>query len=257
MRLPLHRTRVTRIALALCAAIVASVPALAQKTTGSISGVVVDPDGNAIPDVEITLPTAEKTARSDTAGNFFFGGVPTGTVELRFRRLAFAPARVMVDVEGRDTASITVTLSVVAQVLNAVVVQEDAARIRLLRAFDNRRKQGFGHFITRQDIEQRQPRLLSDMARRIPGAVITMPSMSGRSVLRFSRSALTPGRDCPPQYWIDGIMAIGFNIDDIMPGDVEGIEFYAGPSVTPPEFNNPRGTPVCGTVVIWTRVPSN
>jgi hypothetical protein len=65
------------------------------------------------------------------------------------------------------------------------------------------------------------------------------------------------GRDCPPQYWIDGVMVSGFNIDDMMPGDVEGIELYAGPSVVPPQFNNPRSSVNCGLVLIWTRVPGS
>jgi hypothetical protein len=52
-------------------------------------------------------------------------------------------------------------------------------------------------------------------------------------------------------------MVSGFNIDDMMPGDVEGIELYAGPSVVPPQFNNPRSSVNCGLVLIWTRVPGS
>jgi hypothetical protein len=63
------------------------------------------------------------------------------------------------------------------------------------------------------------------------------------------------GRDCPPQYWVDGVKAFGLNIDDIIPQDVEGIEIYEGASTVPPQFNTKEGTTICGVVLIWTRIP--
>jgi hypothetical protein len=47
----------------------------------------------------------------------------------------------------------------------------------------------------------------------------------------------------------------GYSIDDMPPGDVEGVELYAGAAGLPPEFNRMRGTTICGTVAIWTRIP--
>ena len=73
-----------------------------------------------------------------------------------------------------------------------------------------------------------------------------------RSVLRFARNGRT---NCPPQYFIDGVQATGYNIDDMPVGDVEGIEIYAGPSGLPPEFNKFHSTVSCGAVIIWTRLP--
>lgn len=55
---------------------------------------------------------------------------------------------------------------------------------------------------------------------------------------------------------MDGMHVRSMNIDDIPPVDVEGIELYSGSAELPPEFNQLFGnTPVCGTVVIWTRIP--
>ncbi len=58
---------------------------------------------------------------------------------------------------------------------------------------------------------------------------------------------------------MDGMRVRELNIDDISPVDVEGIELYAGTAGLPPEFNQfyPGSTSVCGTVVIWTRLPGN
>ena len=52
----------------------------------------------------------------------------------------------------------------------------------------------------------------------IPGAIL-IPGENGRLALRFSRVGRT---GCPPQFYIDGIQATGFTIDDMPPGDVEG-----------------------------------
>jgi hypothetical protein len=225
-----------------------------QIPTGAIEGTIIDREGKPIRDVEVSVAATPTSVRSDSLGKFLLASVQPGERELHVRRLAFAPATVKVEVESEDTVSVTITLSVIAQTLNAVLVRGDVARARLMQDFEDRRKRGFGHFITRSDIEERHPLLLSELVRRIPGAMLA-PTAAGRSTLRFSRAMM--GRDCPPQYWIDGVMVTGFNIDDMMPGDVEGIELYAGPSVVPPQFNNPRSSVNCGLVLIWTRVPGS
>src|SRR5262249_26101003 len=114
---------------------------------------------------------------------------------------------------------------------------------------------GFGHFVTREQIEARNPSNLSDLMRLIPGTRLTQSRVGGTSTLRFNRATMGPGRDCPPQYWVDGIKSWALNIDDIRPQDVEGIELYSGPSSLPPQFNTKEGSTVCGVVLIWTRIP--
>lgn len=218
---------------------------------GAVSGTVKDSSGNPIPDVEVTALKIAKVVRTDTAGEFVIGGIPSGPTDLSFRRLAYSPVVRSVEVPVDDTTDLDVTLGVAAQQLTAVVVQADANRIRAMADFENRRKQGIGHFITRADIEARHPLELSDMMRMIPGAVL-VPTGLGRVNLRFARAG--PG-NCPPQFFIDGVQANGFNIDDMPPGDVEGVEIYAGPGGLPPEFNRLHSTVACGAVLIWTRVP--
>jgi hypothetical protein len=94
---------------------------------------------------------------------------------------------------------------------------------------------------------------LSDMMRMVPGAKVIPVAGTGMSTLRFNRAQI--GRDCPPQYWVDGVKAYNLNIDDIIPSDVEGIEIYPGASTVPPQYNTREGTTICGVVLIWTRIP--
>lgn len=224
-----------------------------NRASGTVKGLIRDDAGKAVPAVEVTAGVDGPRIRSDSLGGFVFAALPAGPATLYFRRLAYAPDTATIDVPANDTTNIDVTLTVVAQHLSAVVVQDDPNYRRLLRDFESRRRAGFGHFITRADIERRQPRVMSEMLRLIPGAVL-VPGPAGTERLRFSRSA--GSRDCPPQYWMDGLPVDRyFNIDDIAPMDVEGVEIYAGPSVTPPQFAGMNTTAACGTVAIWTRVP--
>lgn len=225
----------------------------APPGAGAISGLVKDSLGNILGNVEVTAMKTGKTVRTDTAGKFVLAGLPHGLLDISFRRLAYQPVVLSIDVPEEDTTNVEVTLGVVAQKLTGVVVQEHAEHLRALRDFESRRKQGIGHFITRAQIEKRDPGLLSDMVRSIPGVLVS-PTPSGRAVMHFAR---TGRMNCPVQFYVDGVQVDGFNIDDMPPGDVEGMELYAGPGGLPPEYNRVYSTSNCGTVLIWTRIPGN
>jgi len=243
----------TTALVALLTAAAAPCRAQQQQKTGAVAGVVRDSRGNRLTNVEVTATSVARTARTDSAGRFVLTGLPAGTQELSLRRLTYAPATDSVDIAVGDTADVEIELGVVAQQLTAVIVQSDPERMHQMDAFEARRKQGFGYFITRSQIENRHPLLLSDMVRLIPGAVLT-PSYNGRTTLRFARVTRA---NCPPQFFVDGMQVYGFSIDDMPPGDVEGVELYAGAAGLPPEFNNMHSTVICGAVIIWTRVPGN
>lgn len=242
----------TTAVVALLAAVAPPCGAQVRKT-GAVAGIVKDSLGNLLPGVEVTATSVARTVRTDTAGHFVLAGLPTGTQALSLRRLSYAPATDSVDITADDTADVEIELGVVAQQLTAVIVQSDPDRMHQMDAFEARRRQGFGYFITRTQIENRHPLLLSDMVRLVPGAVL-IPAENGRTALRFARVARS---NCPPQFFVDGMQVYGFSIDDMPPDDVEGVELYAGAAGLPPEFNNMHSTVICGAVIIWTRVPGN
>lgn len=226
--------------------------ATAQVRSGGVSGIIKDSLGLPIPDVEIADAAAGKTVRSDSSGHFLLADVPSGNADITFRRLAYAPVVLLITIPPADTTEVQVVLGVVAQQLKGMVVQAHPDQLRQLVAFETRRKRGIGHFITRAQIEDRHPLLLSDMLRTIPGAIL-INADNGRTSVRFSRVARN---NCPPQFFVDGVEVTGFSIDDMPPGDVEGVELYPGAAGLPPEYNRLHGTSICGTVVIWTRIPS-
>jgi hypothetical protein len=223
------------------------------QSVGAISGTVKDSAGTPIPGVEVVLLQLKGAVYSDSLGVFRFANIPAGKRELHFRRLGFAPKSVDTEIGEGKTVDVAIVLDASATSIEGMTVEEATRRRQMLSDFYDRSSRGFGHFVTRDQIEKRNPMNLSDMMRMIPGARLTPVRGTGQAALRFSR-AQGP-RDCPPQYWVDGVKTWNLNIDDIVPQDVEGIEVYSGASTVPPQFNTKEGTTVCGVILIWTRVP--
>lgn len=244
------------LSIALLPLLLLSSRAAAQQGVGAISGMVRDSAGKPVADVEVIVAARPQSTRSDSTGAFRIAGVRAGRATVTFRRFGYEPRTVPATVAAGTTARVDVVLSPLVQELPGMTVLEQQQRVRkMLEGFYHRRESGNGYFITRQEIESRNPIQLSDMLRMMPGAQLLPMNGTGRATLRFARSTMA-GHDCPPQYFVDGVMAAGLNIDDLEPSDIEGIEVYSGASRIPPQFNDSRiGTSICGVVVVWTRVP--
>ena len=87
-----------------------------------------------------------------------------------------------------------------------------------------------GYFITRNDIERKQPRVMSDMLRSVPGLRVDC-SFGTCQVQTFEEARRIAG-GCPIQYFLDGTPFSG-DIDELTPDQVEGIEVYRGSSRRP------------------------
>jgi hypothetical protein len=226
-------------------------PMIAQPRLGAVSGVVKDSGGTALENVEVMVMRGGRAVRTDSAGHFFLAAIPAGKTDIGFRRVAFEPVIVSLRIPSDDTTDVEIRLGGITPLLPAVIINDHVERSRVLEQFESRRKAGVGYFVTRADIERRRPQQLSDYMRMVPGVRI-MPLDNGRTALRFARN---PRSNCPPQYFVDGIPTMNFDIDEVLPGDVEGVELYAGSAGVPPQFNRFNGTTICGTILIWTRIP--
>jgi hypothetical protein len=224
--------------------------ALAQRHSGVITGTVKDESGSRVPNVEVTVVKMGTTVHTDSVGRFTFPSIAPGMFDVTLRRLPYSPMTLSLEVTEGDTTDVDITIATAADKLPTVVVKGQEERKRQLDAFEERRKLGLGHFVTRAQIAARGPLVLSEMLRGIPGAQLVQTNVTGRMTLRFARR-----NDCPPTYFVDGHYMPNFNIDDMPPHDVEGIELYEGFSGLPAEFAKQTGVQACGVVVIWTRIP--
>jgi hypothetical protein len=216
----------------------------------ALFGLVKDSLGRAVPGAEVRARGNVVVAFSDDSGRFHVAQMPAGARGVFVRRLGFAPTRASITQSNGDTDSITVTLVAVATSLPSVVAleQHDSLSKVVLAEFWARRAKGFGRFITRDDIEARGGIHFVDLLRSAPGVMIQ--NYRGRPEVRFSRSVI---RDCPPQYWLDGIPLERGSADEFYPDNVEAIELYSGPATTPPQYTTRSMT--CGTIIIWSRLP--
>ncbi len=230
------------------------VPAQSSTPYASLVGLVRDSAGHGIPGVELRFRgVATGLFRTNDSGGFRLPGLPPGAVSVSARRLGFAPATTDVTLHAGRTDSVVLSLTAVAITIEGVTVEDeyDARSHRLLAGFWERRERGFGNFITRAEIEKRDPHDFVDLVRMVPS--VSIQTRNGRKVIRFMRSI---GRiDCPPQYWVDGLRIENGNPDEFVPQDVEAVELYSGPATTPPQFTSRFNSMTCGAVVIWTRIP--
>jgi outer membrane receptor protein involved in Fe transport len=115
-----------------------------------------------------------------------------------------------------------------------------------LNGFYDRQRQGYsGVFLDRPAIERKRPNYVADLFRNIPGVEV----VGGRIIMSQSSTFSGGGQGCAPAFWLDGIRSDRFSYDSIHPDQLEGAEVYTGGGA-PMKYND-----LCGTVVMWTRVP--
>lgn len=127
-----------------------------------------------------------------------------------------------------------------------VTVERRAPVDGRLAGFHRRLRRGHGHFVTREQIERRNPSRLSHMFRQLPGLTVVRQEFGGTIV--------SDRPDCGLEFFVDGVRSSFLRMDALRPGDVAGIEVYHGTSRVPPRFVR---RDYCGAVVVWTRDPGS
>lgn len=202
------------------------------------------------------LVNGEVAAVTDFAGMFWIPSVRLdwGSNIIEVRRIGYAPMQAELWTATEDAElNVQIGLTALAIRMPEVVVEGERTVYHFgrMREFVRRSRSGLGHYITRQDFEEKQPLMVSDLIGRVPGVMVS-PTASG-STIRILRGG------CEPALFIDGVLLnpvralpLETNIDDLVdPGDVEGIEIYKGPATTPVQFNTMFTG--CGAIAIWTR----
>jgi TonB family protein len=225
---------------------------LSAQGQGDITGTVTDTTGIPLFGAEISISTTRGQVFSDERGNFLFGGVPAGPLTLNARRLGFAPTQVDVIVSQGSTATVTLRMKQVVATLAPVVVRPTHMNYtgRLAGYYSRLEKKSSGYFITREEIDKQNPRMLGQLLQRVPG--VTASRMRGGITGVRMR-----GRNCWPLVWVDGTaMPSGeVDIDSFSPNTIHGIELYLGSTTAPARYTYTRGVSSCGTILIWSRGP--
>ncbi len=198
---------------------------------------------------------------SGSDGRFTISNVSAGAQVLEVRLIGYVAFDESVTVIAGQTLNIDVTLVAAAIPLKAVEVTGAPGLRPVLEAFEHRRARGNGHFFNQAEIARMQPRVFTDVLRRVPGIILQPASGSfgSNDMVRMNRTiGVTGSRNCPVLFYINGMplqVSGDMSINQyVAPEDVVAMEVYSGSSQIPPEFQSGLLNSRCGVIVIWTKV---
>jgi hypothetical protein len=239
------------LAAALLAGLSGSAPA--QGSAVVVVTVTGETSGEPVQGARVTLDDGQHATVTNARGQATLRRVTPGSYTLEVQRIGFTVRRTTVEVPA---AGLAIPVSLVPDAIEVEGVEAEAPdwgrRLLDQQGFYERRRREIGTFLTREDIARENPRSLAHLLRRFGRMRVQSAD--------FSRTAPVSGRNyyrpntgrCPPMIFLDGVQAEAFDLDNLDPENVQGIEVYGGASQVPPEFNRSSG--LCGAVVIWTRV---
>lgn len=168
-----------------------------------------------------------------------------GEYRAEFRALGFAEFLQPIRLDGEGRLDVAVGLVPEAIELPGVLVSvhRDARLER--EGFYQRQDRGSGYFLTRADIDLRNPTRTSDLLMGIPGARVSSARLGQPG------GAITLRDGCVPTVVLNGgPISMPISLDELVNlHDVEAVEIYHG-SAGPVQFTQFAS---CGTIVVWTR----
>ena len=237
--------------------LLASVNAGSQEV-GILTGTVTAVNAVPVARARVTISETALATATDSSGAFRVAQIPAGMRILEIRMLGYAPLALPVEVLAGETLNLELALSPEAVVLKPVEV-DAAAPDRALRGFTARRARGAGRYFDEEELIRMQPRVFTDILRRIAGVQI-QPGIerygTGSSVQMGRNSGGMGTRTCPVEFFVNGspFPSRDGNINHyIAPEEVVAVEVYNGAAQIPQEFSNGAYNTRCGVVVIWTR----
>jgi len=217
--------------------------------------VTKDADDAPVPKAQIISLTDRALWRTDDAGIIVVTVEHPGPNVFTIRHLGFAPITTTLNAREHDTLKVHVIMNPATQVLDPLDINASATAERPLSAFDYRRLHNAGgHFITWADIQRRQPHETVDLFMGMLGVRVIKPA-NDSVIIESSRGVGLMGASCPLRVGLDGVVfgnTKEFDVNDIAPSEIYGIEIYSGPSTIPGQYlaSAPGGS--CGLIMIWT-----
>ncbi|SHF31562.1 TonB-linked outer membrane protein, SusC/RagA family [Fodinibius roseus] len=174
---------------------------VAFAQTGSITGQVIDNNGESVPGANVLLVESGQGTATNAEGNYTISSVEAGTYTLRVTFVGFAEYNQQVTIESGETAEVNVTLRAGAIDLDEVVVTALGFE-REVRSIGYSVQEVTGESVT----DSRESNIVNALAGKIAGVQINsssgQPGKSSRITIRGNSSMLG---DNQPLFVVDGI----------------------------------------------------
>lgn len=227
----------------------------ARRASGTIDGIVSDTNLAPIQAAQVSILRTSVRIGTGPNGRFRIRDVPPGQYLVIVRRIGFRPTSGIVEVPESDTLRLAYTLESAGSMLDTVVISARRQSARM-QEFEQRRKLGFGQFMTQDEINQRNSVYATELFRKFPSVNVS-PSLTSALPIYYALSRREGGDPnvgaCPMQLFLDGVkLPTPFNLDLLpSPRELAGIEVYAGSSTTPPQYAGFNTG--CGVILVWTK----
>jgi hypothetical protein len=191
--------------------------------------------------------------RTDSSGLFTSTLPRAGSYSLRVEKIGYRTQHTgTFEIGLSEVLELRIVVSIEAVPLTPIEV---TARYRVSRVhpdFERRvewgRQSGFGHFITREDIEATALVRTSSLLMQVP----SMRFMHARDGTVHLGAPARGTYNCRPAVFLNGMeISQSFGLDELGLDQLEGIEVYRSPNEIPTELARPG---VCTVVAFWTRV---
>jgi iron complex outermembrane receptor protein len=234
---------------------------VAAQEQGILRGSVATAARTPLPQAHISVVGTTIRAVADTDGTFRIAALPVGAQTVEVRLIGYTTTSLPVFIESGKEAELQVTLSSIP-VLNAVkITGADTIILPEMREFMLRKARGNGTFLTRDEIDRMEARVLTDVLRRVPGMKLSTREGSFGSIYTVQSArteGLNGGRGCPMLFYVNGVpFSVSSELEInhyVAPNDVAAMEIYTGASQIPAQFNSITLNAHCGVIVIWTRI---
>lgn len=203
-------------------------------------------------------------AVTKTDGEFTFHVPAAGDYRLHASRLGYATTITEpIRVDSGSDASVVIPmvrlplpLDTVTVVARPVPATQQQVRHLVNAGFYNRQRMGFGHFLTRADIDNRAAPVFAELLRGMPGIQVRCPGHQPCEVHMPGSTSMFIGKFCSPSVVLDGMLlsrggagASGGGLSALNPFNLEAVEIYPHSSSVPVQWR----TSACGAIVAWSR----
>ena len=234
----------------------------ASRGSGIVLGTVRDDRGGPLVNALVVLTASDRTARTDSLGQYRLVGVPLGTQELSVRQVGLGALYRTIDVTADAPLEVSFTMPL-ATVLATVNVRGERRPGVDRAGYLSRQQMGWGRYLNQQELAKRPDmqsalsRVAGLLVRQTPGGLSITNARNGCDPLividgvpgpNLRRTSTIP---IPGQSSVSLATSMEMRIESMNVRDVVAVEYYAGSAGIPLQYTN-GDAPRCGMLLIWT-----